>query len=123
MTVVSKQTVFTAAMKNALEVIPQEGPGQLEAAILNSGILYSIILEYEYGKGNLQDVRQVTNSLTFNGTHTGMLMVSYAINEFSMCAAIDYTERFVMKIEFKINLFQTEITFSGEQRYERNDEF
>jgi hypothetical protein len=91
---------------------------QLADILSESKILYTIILNYEYGKGNLQNVKLVKDSIVFNSGNSGVLRVSYDINEFSVCAAIDFTGAYSMILSFSLDLSQGEIRITGEERYD-----
>jgi hypothetical protein len=91
---------------------------QLEAILSGSKVLYTLILDYEYGKGNLQNVALIKDSIVFTSEGTGTLRVSYDINEFSVCAALDYTGAYTMLLHFKLNAITREISLTGEERYE-----
>lgn len=94
----------------------------LEQEIANSGKLDALILEYEYGNGKLQHVHIIPETLKFNSDTEGRFNAGYELNEYSLCAAIDYTATNDMVIDFKINKFNNEIILTGEDRLERLDE-
>ncbi|MBC7567873.1 MAG: hypothetical protein H7223_13015 [Pedobacter sp.] len=91
---------------------------KLEAILLESKVLYTLMLDYEYGKGNLQNVELVDDSLIFTSAHAGILKVSYDINEFSICSALDYTGAYKMLLNFQIDVQTGEISLTGEERFE-----
>lgn len=93
-------------------------PQRLEATLSGSKVLYTLMLDYEYGKGNLQNVTLSPGSLVFTSKDTGTLKVNYDINEFSVCAALDYTGAYSMILNFKIDQNTGEISLTGEERYE-----
>jgi hypothetical protein len=93
-------------------------PQHLEAILSGSKVLYTLMLDYEYGKGNLQNVTLSPGSLVFTSKNTGTLKVNYDINEFSVCAALDYTGAYSMILNFKIDQNTGEISLTGEERYE-----
>ncbi|MFP5080167.1 hypothetical protein [Pedobacter sp. JCM 36344] len=91
---------------------------KLEAILSDSKVLYTLILDYEYGKGNLQNVELVDDSLIFTSAYGGILKVSYDINEFSVCSALDYTGEYKMLLNFQIDVQTGGISLTGEERYE-----
>jgi hypothetical protein len=97
---------------------PEQMPKQLEDILSESKVLYTIILNYEYGKGNLQNVKMVKDSLVFKAENSGIVEVSYDINEFSVCAAIDFTGAHNMTLSFELDFSQGEISLTGEERYD-----
>ena len=116
-------TRYTEKLKITAEEIGQmtdseQTPKQLEHILSESKILYTIILNYEYGKGNLQNVKLLQDSLVFKSENSGVLSVSYDINEFSVCAAIDFTGAYRMTLDFELDLSQGEISLTGEERYD-----
>jgi hypothetical protein len=103
-----------------LQPIPDDKTGaqQLEEQLANSKVLYTLILDYEYGKGNLQNVALERNSLCFTTANTGTMKVTYDINEFSVCSALDYTGAYSMILNFNLDTATNEISLTGEERYE-----
>jgi len=103
-----------------LQPIPDDKTGaqQLEEQLANSKVLYTLILDYEYGKGNLQNVALERNSLCFITANTGTVKVTYDINEFSVCSALDYTGAYSMILNFNLDTATNEISLTGEERYE-----
>ena len=93
-------------------------PKYLETILSGSKALYTLMLDYEYGKGNLQNVTLSPNSLVFTSEYSGTLKVNYDINEFSVCSALDYTGAYTMPLNFKLNQQTGEISLTGEERYE-----
>jgi hypothetical protein len=93
----------------------------LEKELLSNGILQDLILEYEYGKGKLQHIHIIPGTLTFQNKDNGQLSAGYELNEYSLCAAIDYTASHQMWIKVAIEN-QNEFVLTGEMRYERSDE-
>ena len=91
---------------------------QLEAILLASNVLYTLMLDYEYGKGNLHNVKLIENSLVMSSETTGTVNVSYDISEFSVCSALDYTGAYTMRLDFKLDLKSGEVILTGEERYE-----
>lgn len=91
---------------------------QLEAILSGSKILYTLMLDYEYGKGNLQNVTLSKDSLVFHSENTGELKVNYDINEFSVCSALDYTGAYTMLLNFELDQESGELSLTGEERYE-----
>ncbi|MEJ7557678.1 MAG: hypothetical protein WKF66_05170 [Pedobacter sp.] len=91
---------------------------RLEVVLSGSTVLYTLILDYEYGKGNLSNVKLIENSLVMNSEATGSFRVSYDINEFSVCSALDYTGVYSMLLNFVLNWESAEIVLTGEDRYE-----
>ncbi|HKG04998.1 MAG TPA: hypothetical protein VKB19_00995 [Pedobacter sp.] len=94
----------------------------ITAEVTKSGALEGLILEYEYGKGKLQQVQMVPESLSFKDETSGSFKASYELNEFSLCAAIDYTASNYMIIDFELDKAKNEITLNGEEIRERSDE-
>lgn len=93
-------------------------PQHLETVLSGSKVLYTLILDYEYGKGNLQNVTLSPGSLVFTSEDTGTLKVNYDINEFSVCSAFDYTGAYAMLLNFKLDKHTGEVSLTGEERYE-----
>ena len=91
---------------------------QVMATLAGSKVLYTLILHYEYGKGNLQNVNLIGNSLQFETDTSGTIQVGYDINEFSVCAALDFTGEYQMTVQFKIDVDNQALTLTGEERYE-----
>lgn len=82
--------------------------------------LEKLIIDYEYGKGRIQEIKIIKDSFIVTGKLKGSFKCSYEINEYSLCAAIDYTTTYSMTIDFEI--VDNDLILSGEQRYERSDE-
>lgn len=95
---------------------------EISRQVMELGVLESLILEYEYGKGKLQHVHVIPGSFELNDEASGQFKAGYELNEFSLCAAIDYTATENMIVHFKIDTTIGEITLTGEQRNERFDE-
>jgi len=94
----------------------------LESHINETGELDKLILEYEYGKGKIENVRVLKDSLSSNANLNGKFKAAYQLSEYSICAAIDYTDDHTMDIDFSIDKTTNELTLTGETRYERFDE-
>jgi len=109
-------------VENELIMNPDTLQQQLSRLITEKGILEGLILEYEYGKGKLQHAHIIPDSFILNDETSGQFKAGYELNEFSLCAAIDYTAKDAMTIQFKIDQIGQEITLTGEQRNERFDE-
>jgi len=92
----------------------------LEQQINSSPALESLVLEYEYGNGKLQLVKIVPGSLVLESDTEGKFEAGYELNEFSLCAAIDYTATHRMVVKFSIN--EQTVVLTGEDRRERSDE-
>ncbi|MHA4895312.1 hypothetical protein ACXZ1K_11205 [Pedobacter sp. PWIIR3] len=120
---ISREIAITEGMANSLQCTNSIDRRKFITEVEATRLFYSLILDYEYGKGNLQNVKPDVDSLIITNNLEGSLLVGYDINEFSLCAAIDYTAAFAMKIDFKIDFRLGKIIFTGEERYERNDEF
>ncbi|MES2454552.1 MAG: hypothetical protein V4594_03385 [Bacteroidota bacterium] len=99
---------------------PSNKEAWLEQQINSSPALASLILEYEYGNGKLQLVKIVSGSLVLENDTQGHFEVGYELNEFSLCAAIDYTATHRMVVKFSIN--EQTVVLTGEDRRERSDE-
>lgn len=91
---------------------------QVTATLAGSKVLYTLILHYEYGKGNLQNVNLIGDSLKFDTDTLGTIEVGYDINEFSVCAALDFTGEYRMTVQFKIDVDNQVLAITGEERYE-----
>lgn len=89
--------------------------------LLNSGVLESLILEYEYGNGKLQHIHLAPDTLIFHDEKNGQFQVGYELSEYSLCAAIDYTTTYHMFVSFS-KTENDEIVLTGEERNERSDE-
>lgn len=94
----------------------------LEVLINESGELDKLILEYEYGKGKIENVKVLKDSLSSDANLKGKFKAVYQISEYSICAAIDYTDDHTMDIDFAIDKTSNELILTGETRYERFDE-
>lgn len=90
--------------------------------ICKTGELEKLILDYEYGKGKIENIGILKDSLVSDHNLTGKFKAGYQISEFSMCAAIDYTDDHAMDIDFVIDKVTNELILTGETRYERLDE-
>ena len=90
----------------------------LMATLAGSKVMYTLILHYEYGKGNLQNVNLIGDSLKFETDTLGTIEVGYDINEFSVCAALDFTGEYRMTVKFKIDIDNKLLILTGEERYE-----
>lgn len=95
---------------------------EISRQVIEQGTLESLILEYEYGKGKLQHVHVIAGSFALSNETSGVFKAGYELNEFSMCAAIDYTATETMTIRFESDKTSGEVTLTGEQRNERFDE-
>ncbi|MGY4385017.1 hypothetical protein ACVWYN_002053 [Pedobacter sp. UYP24] len=118
----SREIILTKELSHALKGADNLVKQDFLKEIFVSGVFYTLLLDYEYGKGNLQNISAKSNSIEFTSSTAGFLYLGYDINEFSMCAAIDYTTEYTMKIDFKIDYDTNKIIFTGEERYERQDE-
>ena len=94
----------------------------LEHHICKTGELEKLILDYEYGKGKIENIEILKNTLVSDYSLKGKFKAGYQISEFSMCAAIDYTDNHAMDIDFVIDKITNELILTGETRYERSDE-
>lgn len=94
----------------------------LEHHINKTGELDELILDYEYGKGKIENVEILKDTLISDENLKGKFKACYQISEFSMCAAIDYTDTHTMDIDFAIDKDTNELILTGETRYERFDE-
>lgn len=94
----------------------------LEHHINKTGELEQLILDYEYGKGKIENIEIIKDTLGSDDNLKGKFKAGYQISEFSMCAAIDYTDNHAMDIDFEIDKTANELILTGETRYERSDE-
>ena len=110
---------ITLAPEEINDLLDNDSRAQkLESILSNSKVLYTLMLDYEYGKGNLQNVTLSNDSLVFKSKNTGELKVNYDINEFSVCAALDYTGAYTMLLKFELDPEKGEVSLTGEERYE-----
>ncbi|WP_214226273.1 hypothetical protein [Pedobacter sp. B4-66] len=94
----------------------------LEHHINKTGELEKLILDYEYGKGKIDNIEILKDTLVSNENLIGKFKAGYHISEYSICAAIDYTDVHSMDIDFAIDKDTNELILTGETRYERFDE-
>ena len=110
---------ITLAPEEINDLLKHDSRSQkLESILSNSKVLYTLMLDYEYGKGNLQNVTLSKDSLVFQSESTGELKVNYDINEFSVCAALDYTGAYTMLLSFRLDTEESEVSLTGEERYQ-----
>jgi hypothetical protein len=113
----SEKIILSEESMNAMHT-SDNASKHLESILLGSKVLYTLMLDYEYGKGNLQNVALIEDSLIASTDSTGTFKLSYDINEFSVCAALDYTGAYTMVVNYKLNLDAGELVLTGEDRYE-----
>ncbi|TDQ11391.1 hypothetical protein [Pedobacter metabolipauper] len=122
MTLYSKHfDLTTAAPKNLLDDSAASAVW-LKKEIDQSGALEKLILDYEYGKGKIQNVSIIPDTIMFTEKGRGRFKAGYDINEYSLCAAIDYIGENKMDITFDIDDKKNQLFLSGENRIERVDE-
>jgi hypothetical protein len=110
-------SVFDDSKENTKQLIQL-----LEHHICKTGELERLILNYEYGKGKIENIGILKDTLVSDENLKGKFKAGYQISEFSMCAAIDYTDNHSMDIDFAIDKNTNELILTGETRYERSDE-
>lgn len=113
----TEQVTFSPDLLS-LPFTPDQAENALISILIESKLLYTLILHYEYGKGNIQNVQLIKDSINFETDSSGTLAVGYDINEFSVCAAIDYTGQYKMLLHFVLDPLNLSLLLTGEERYE-----
>lgn len=122
MSAITRKTKIDASLFNTENTKNESFRQLLESHINESGELDKLILEYEYGKGKIENVKVLKGSLSSDSNLKGKFKAAYQLSEYSICAAIDYTDDHTMDIDFSIDKTTNELTLTGETRYERFDE-
>ena len=122
MSVITRKTQIDAAVFDTANAGNEGINKLLEFHINETGELDKLILEYEYGKGKIENVKVLEGSLSSDSNLKGKFKATYQISEYSICAAIDYTDDHTMDIDFAVDKTTNELTLTGETRYERYDE-
>lgn len=122
MPAITRKTKIDASAFYDTEENPKQLIHLLHHHICKTGELEKLILDYEYGKGKIENIGILKDSLVSDHNLKGKFKAEYQISEFSMCAAIDYTDDHAMDIDFAIDKDTNELILTGETRYERSDE-
>lgn len=121
----SINTITSPLSAHLLDSLVADHPNKIQlliSEIEEKKLLYKLLLIYEYGKGNLNNISLISDSLSFTTALKGYFKTGYDISEFSLCAAIDYTAQYDMRIDFEVNPAKAELLLSGEDIRERFDE-